>query len=85
MKGLIINLISHLSVDQQLDLLDYEILSVTNNIALAKLKEDWCIIEILEDSVTVHRRERHEAHLIYNDYLNQVVYEEKAKINWELK
>lgn len=84
MKGLLLCLAKGLTEDEQLELIDYEVLSVTNNTALAVLNEEWYIIEI-GDKIITHKRERHEAHLIYNDYLNQVVYEEKAKINLELK
>ena len=44
-------------------------------------KKEWFVY----DGVKMHGMEKHEAHLIFNDYLGQVMSGVKAEINLELR
>jgi hypothetical protein len=67
-------------------LIHHEIFAVSNNIILAKNKdtEEWCIAEFQRGSFEFHYCDKNEANLIFNDYLNQLIYSDEAKINLEL-
>jgi len=64
-------------------------LATTQGIQLLNNKEKWFIAEVVEDNHILHELNKNNAHLLFNDYVGQVVAsvtnkEIKPELNFDL-
>lgn len=66
---------------------DYDFISMSGEVALAKNKIDfsWAVIDLREVEPKCYIRERNDAYLAYDNYLKQLVYSDNAVLNMELE
>lgn len=63
---------------------DAIIYGISGNIAVAKMSDKWCILEYKNETLNYYFEDKNNSTLIFQDYVNQMVFKNHGEINWEL-